>query len=95
MKNKIKILVVFAVMFFASFVPENNHKLFGDWHCKGGVTIVNDDHVDVKGCNYGTAMTHNPSWHWGVRHWIWLFAGLTFSAWTVIDMFIEADKKDD
>jgi hypothetical protein len=94
MKNKIKILVVFAVMFFASFVPENNHELFGDWRCKGGFTIINEHDVDIKGCNYGTAMTHNSTWHWGVRHWIWLLAGLTFSVWTVIDIFIEHDKKN-
>ena len=81
-------------MFFASFVPENNHELFGDWHCKGGVTIVNEHDVDIKGCNYGTAMTHNSTWHWGVRHWIWLLAGLTFSVWTVVDIFIEHDKKN-
>lgn len=94
MKNKIKILVVFSVMFFASFVPENNHELFGDWQCKGGVTIINEHDVDIKGCNYGTAMTHNTTWHWGVRHWIWLLAGLTFSVWTVVDIFIEHDKKN-
>jgi hypothetical protein len=38
-------------------------------------------------------MTHNPTWHWGFRHWIWLLAGLTFSAWTVVDMFMEEEKK--
>lgn len=81
-------------MFFASFVPENNHELFGDWLCKGRVTIVNEDSVDVKGCDYGSYMTHNSTWHWGVRHWIWLLAGLTFSVWTVVDIFIEHDKKN-
>jgi hypothetical protein len=94
MKNKIKILVVFAVMFFASFVPENNHKLFGDWHCKGGQIIVNEGPDEYKECQYGPSMSHSSTWHWGVRHWIWLLAGLTFSAWTVIDMFIEHDKKN-
>jgi hypothetical protein len=93
MKSKLKILVVFVVMFCASFIPESNHELFGDWNCKGGVTIVNEHNTDVKGCNYGAYMTHNPTWHWGIRHWLWLLAGVTFSIWTIVDVIIEIEKK--
>ncbi len=94
MKSKLKILSIFVVMFFASFVPESNHELFGDWHCKGGTTIVNEHGVDVQGCNYANYMSHNPTWHWGIRHWVWLLAGLTFSIWTIAEVINEASKEN-
>jgi hypothetical protein len=37
-------------------------------------------------------MTHNPTWHWGIRHWLWLLAGLTFSVWTIVEVIIEENK---
>lgn len=94
MKSKLKILVVFVVMFFASFVPESNHEMFGDWKCKG-TTInydeKNDNHF-IVGCRYQGYNSHGPSWHWGMRHWIWLFTGITFSIWTVVEVIIESEK---
>ena len=93
MKSKLKILAVFIVMFCASFVPENNHELFGDWKCKGShAQWGKDDFWSVKGCHY-IATSHDPTWHWGARHWIWLFAGITFSIWTIVDVIAESDKK--
>lgn len=93
MKSKIKILVVFVVVFFASFVPEYNHKMFGDWKCSGNV-IKHDknDNSYILGCKYEGFQSHNPSWHWGMRHWIWLLAGITFSIWTIAEVIIESDK---
>ena len=92
MKSKLKILVVFVVMFSASFVPESNHEMFGDWKCKGGKIEFKNDDMLREGCTYYDN-SHGPSWHWGMRHWIWLFAGITFSIWTVVDIIVEADKK--
>jgi hypothetical protein len=86
MKNKIKIFAIFVMMFFASFVPESNHELFGDWHCKGGQIIVNDGPDEYKGCQYGYELCHNATWHWGARHWIWLLTGITFTAWTIVEI---------
>jgi hypothetical protein len=91
MKSKLKILVVFVVMFFASFVPESNHELFGDWKCRGGVVELKNDDVIHDGCQY-YSNTHGSSWHWGMRHWIWLLAGVTFSIWTVVDVIAEENK---
>jgi len=94
MKSKLKILVVFVVMFCASFIPESNHELFGDWKCKGAiVTYDKNDNRFIAGCKYVGYNSHNPTWHWGTRHWIWLLAGVTFSIWTIVDVIIEIDKK--
>ena len=92
MKSKLKILVIFIVMFVASFVPESNHELFGDWKCKGANSWWGDDDKRKhEGCTYGTPV-HESTWHWGTRHWIWLMAGLTFSVWTVIELIDQASK---
>lgn len=93
MKSKLKILVVFVVMFFASFIPESNHQLFGDWHCKGNtIESTNDDDLVIIGCRYEGYREHGSTWHWGSRHWIWLIAGATFSIWTVFETIYEASK---
>lgn len=94
-KSKLKILVVFVVMFFASFVPESNHKMFGDWKCSGSHANWDEDgYWHIKGCRY-ISTSHDPSWHWGMRHWIWLLAGITFSIWTIADVINESDKKSE
>ena len=94
MKSKLKILVVFVVMFCASFIPESNHILFGDWKCKGTiVTYDKNDNRFIAGCKYEGYNSHNPTWHWGIRHWIWLFAGVTFSIWTIAEVIKEEVNK--
>ena len=92
MKSKIKILVIFLVMFFASFIPESNHQLFGDWKCQGARFEYGEDHNKHYGCKYGT-VEHGATWHWGTRHWIWVLTGLTFSIWTIVEVISENDKK--
>lgn len=93
MKSKIRILAVFLVMFCASFVPENNHKFFGDYKCQGSKGQWDEKgYWSVKGCQY-RAVSHHSTWHWGVRHWIWLFAGITFSVWTISEVIIDSQKK--
>jgi hypothetical protein len=94
MKSKLKILAVFVVMFFASFVPESNHELFGDWKCKGGQMIRYENKpTEYIGCQYtGGGVQHNPTWHWGIRHWVWLLTGLTFSIWTIVEVITEKTK---
>lgn len=80
-------------MFCATFVPESNHELFGDWKCKGSEAKWDkDDYWSIKGCGYNGGMSHDPSWHWGTRHWIWLLAGVTFSIWTIAEVIIDAQK---
>lgn len=92
MKSKLKILAVFIVMFCASFVPESNHELFGDWKCQGAHYEYEEDHTKHSGCKYGT-VEHGATWHWGIRHWIWVLTGLTFSIWTIVEVISENDKK--
>jgi hypothetical protein len=92
MKNKLKILVMFAVIFCMSFVPDYTHELFGDWQCNGGKVEYINNNLIREGCLYSHD-THGPSWHWGFRHWLWVIAGLTFTIWTIIDTVSDEKSK--
>lgn len=97
MKDKIKILIVFIVMFFSSYIPESNHDLFGDWWCNGTYKSLDQSGKSLYAdCQYISSVSrHSPTWHWGFRHWLWLSAGIIFSSWTVIDMIMERTKRLD
>jgi hypothetical protein len=76
-------------MFLLSYIPENNPKMFGDYMCKGGHSIgVGTDNYRRVGCK----QDDEPSKHWGFRHWVWMFAGLTFALWNVGDVVTEIDR---
>ena len=47
---------------------------FGDWLCQGsGEAIPNTYHY--TGCNYAGNGFHDPEWHWGFRHYVWMVMG--------------------
>jgi len=88
MKLKTKIVALFAFIFIASYVPESCPTAFGDWKCKGCYIVYEGDVVLTKnyvGCDYNPSGTtaHNPTWHWGFRHYLWIGLGLTLTAVTV------------
>jgi hypothetical protein len=95
-KVKIKIVALFAVIFLAGFIPEKYPTAFGDWKCKGsGEKIVSGTGWDATyhyaKCNfYGY---HNPKYHWGFRHYLWLTLGLTLTAISVYQIVEEYDNK--
>jgi hypothetical protein len=89
--DKLKIALLFVVIFCMSFIPEWWPELFGDWHCNGGINEWQEGPDVHEGCSYNN-VTHAPTWHWGYRHWIWMFAGLTMTIWTVVDIIIKASK---
>jgi hypothetical protein len=62
-KISLNIILIAAIMMFGSFIPEYFASFFGDYHCNG--------------CHYmGDAVIHEPTLHWGWRHWIWLFMSI-------------------
>jgi hypothetical protein len=93
MKLKTKIVALFAFIFIASYVPENYPTAFGDWKCKGSGEIIENNPsalIHYKGCDY-TAY-HNPTWHWGFRHYLWITLGLTLTAVSVYQI-VESENK--
>lgn len=65
-KLSLRIFLLFVIIILGSFIPETFHEFFGDWHCQGRENRV--------GCLYELA-THEPTWHYGFRHWVWCAMG--------------------
>lgn len=92
MRLQFRILIMFAVIFAASYIPETFPSYFGDWMCHGSGEFIGRHY---KRCNHGGgfAMYHNPSWHWGFRHWAWLCLGITMLIINIVQLVAEEDKK--
>ncbi len=69
LKLSANVFIIFMVMFFATLVPEYLRELFGDWLCNGRTKPY--DSYDVRECLASNLDRHNPTWHWGVRHFVW------------------------
>ena len=74
LKTQFNIIAIFAVVIFASFIPEMYPNFFGDYYC----SLKHNhgfDHI-------------NPVWHWGFRHWAWIAMGISifiYNITTLID----------
>lgn len=84
-KISLRVIAIFAVAIFLTFVPEYNRAFFGDWQCFGTVQVGYMVDAVSSGCNdYGT---HNSgTFHWGYRHWLFFFMGLTLAIIQVADI---------
>jgi len=80
-KLSLSIFILFSIAILSTFVPELFRDYFGDFKCEGTIIIpptYNDKGVLITGTDYRGCMmngTHNPEWHWGWRHWLWMFMG--------------------
>lgn len=93
MKNKLRLVAIFAIVMLFSFIPETFPDFFGDWVCEGSKLIRVNDIYTVEGCTYGGYGSHNPSTHWGFRHWVWTACGVSLFIWNVIELIgSEYDK---
>ena len=90
MKNKLRLVAIFAIAMLFSFIPETFPDFFGDWGCQGGKVIVTGNTYDIVGCSYGNGVDHMPSTHWGFRHWMWTLCGVSLFIWNVVELI---DKK--
>lgn len=89
-----RIVLLFSIVILMSFVPESNREFFGDWQCQG-MTYVKAS-GEYLGCYYeGSMAPHDPTWHWGFRHWIWMLMGLTLFIYNTVVIVITLDKEYD
>jgi hypothetical protein len=86
MKTQFKIIAAFAIVFLVSFIPEYCHSLFGDWYCLGSGEELKDGgvYIHYQYCNYAAIGYHNPEWHWGFRHYIWLLCGIVLFIYNIV-----------
>lgn len=98
LKVSLRIILLFSVAIFLSFIPQLLHTFFGDWHCNGsGVARLIPEtkrmyeHYEYSGCKYDT-MVHEPTWHWGYRHWLWLCMDISLAIVQIVDIIKIIDK---
>lgn len=89
-KTTLKIIALFSAAILATFIPELFPSFFGDWVCEGGSRVVDysEGVTTVKGCDYGPNGSHEPTNHWGYRHWLYFFMGLClfiYNAFLIIE----------
>lgn len=92
----LRIVLLFVIIMFMSFIPDNYHDFFGDYHCHGTETIRNADGSfnHYEGCevmNY----EHGATWHWGFRHWVWMLMGLALFIYNAVLLITEIDRHND
>lgn len=93
--NKIAVTIVwtFATIIAMSFVGDYCRDFFGDWHCNGSVYVRSTDGFhDLKGCHYADQGSHDPTWHWGYRHWMFFTCGFFLFVLNVVRVIIMIDK---
>lgn len=94
MKNKLRLVAIFAIVMLFSFIPETFPNFFGDWVCEGSKIIRVNDTSTLEGCRHMGLLSHNPTTHWGFRHWMWTLCGASLFIWNVIELFDNKyDKK--
>ncbi len=73
MKNyeiTIRIIISFTIIILSSLLPDMFPEFFGDTYCMGYIPD------GIRLC-FRSPGYHNPEWHYGYRHWIFISMGLS------------------
>jgi hypothetical protein len=91
-KIQLKIIMLFTVAIFSTFVGDLLHSFFGDWWCDGSgepifvkETKSTFEHYEYLGCRYINE-GHISQWHWGYRHWLYFIMCITLFVIQVVDI---------
>ena len=90
----LRIAALFLIAIAFTFIPEQYPHIFGDWQCQGSQYIDKS----IVGCRYhvGDAWSeHGPTTHWGYRHFLWFFMGLTLFIYNVVLIVASIHKATD
>lgn len=85
----IRVIILFTIAIFSTFVPELYRPFFGDWFCEGA---IRDDTWHLIGCQYTDWGTHDSTWHWGYRHWLYLMMCLSLFIIQVVQIIKIVEK---
>lgn len=85
--TKIRLVAIFAIAMNLSFIPEMFPEYFGDWVCQGGKVITDGNNWRTEGCSYGNYWDHDPTTHWGFRHYMWTLCGTVLFIWNTVELF--------
>ena len=97
----IRIIALFTVAIFVSFIPEYLHAFFGDWYCNGTgarelvpATQMTYEHYEYTGCDYYNGAKHMAMWHWGYRHWLLVCMGIGLAVVQIVNIINVIDKSE-
>lgn len=96
LKISIKIILLFVVAIATSFATDLLHNYLGDWFCEGATRVYKskeDWYGSIKGCDVNGE--HNPTWHWGYRHWLVFLMGCSLAIVQIVDIVNILIKKID
>ncbi len=65
----LNIIILFSVAIASTFIGDNFHSFFGDTLCQG--RYYDSIKHSTYGCLENQIGEHNPTWHWGYRHWLY------------------------
>jgi len=81
----LKVILLFTIAIFSTFIGDYFHSFLGDWKCEGSGQRIIDTYIYQK-CNYAGCEYHEPTWHWGYRHWLYFTMCLTLFIIQVFDI---------
>lgn len=92
LKLSLRVCLLFIIAILFSFIPEMFRGIFGDWACTGAKLYYDGNHRIIDGCLY-TQTIHDPGYHWGYRHWLYFFMGLSLAIIQFINIVNLINKK--
>jgi hypothetical protein len=97
LKISIRIITLFTIAMFMSFIPELAPNFFGDWHCQGRIIASTNIHgyPVYSGCDmFEGCGVHNPEWHFGYRHYLFFFMGFCLTIVQVVKIISIIGKEE-
>ncbi len=75
-KISVNVIMIFGIAISMSIVPELYPSFFGDWKCVGNYKSTTTlYHGCMEYYNMANEL-HEPTMHWGYRHFLYLFMGI-------------------
>ena len=94
-KISLKVILLFTIAIFSTFVGDYLHSFLGDWKCLGSGTPNDSIYYTIyKYCNYAECGFHDPTWHWGYRHWLYLAMCITLFIIQILDIVSFASSNE-
>jgi hypothetical protein len=92
----IRVILLFSVAILSTFIGDNFHEFLGDWKCEGsGLPIKVGYGIYYSKCNYAQCGSHNPMWHWGYRHYLYLIMSIVVFIIQANDIFTNKSKQNE
>ena len=93
-KLSLKVILLFTVAIFSTFIGDYLHSFLGDWKCLGSGKPNESIYNPIyQFCNYAECDFHDPTWHWGYRRWLYFTMCTILFIIQTIDIFSFAQSE--